>query len=93
MHRTSSLAADALPSTCVGVGFPTLHHVRVPNGATLFRLYAFGVQVNLEPGKEADIAMELLPRFSSPVEARLTFWAARTKGGMAPASNMVFTLK
>ena len=52
-----------------------------------------GTQVNLEPGKEAEFAVELLPRFSSPVEARLTFWAARTKGGMAPASNMVFTLK
>lgn len=52
-----------------------------------------GTQVNLEPGKEAEFTVELLPRFSSPVEARLTFWAARTKGGMAPASNMVFTLK
>lgn len=50
-------------------------------------------QVHLEPGKEADFTVELLPRFSSPVEARLTFWAARNQGGMAPASNMVFALK
>lgn len=50
-------------------------------------------QVHLEPGKEAEFTVELLPRFSSPVEARLTFWAARNKGGMAPASNMVFALK
>ena len=50
-------------------------------------------QVHLDPGKEADFTVELLPRFSSPVEARLTFWAARNKGGMAPASNMVFALK
>eukprot|EP00903_Cladosiphon_okamuranus_P009303 g8875.t1 len=52
-----------------------------------------GTEVYLEPGKEADFTVELLPRFSSPVEARLTFWAARNKGGMAPASNMVFALK
>lgn len=56
-------------------------------------IHMHGTQVNLEPGREAEFAVELLPRFSSPVEARLTFWAARTKGGMAPASNMVFTLK
>ncbi|CAM9670863.1 unnamed protein product, partial [Laminaria digitata] len=60
-------------------------------GSSDFRAKA--TVVNLEPGKEADFAVELLPRFSSPVEARLTFWAARNKGGMAPASNMVFTLK
>ncbi|CAM9742155.1 unnamed protein product, partial [Ectocarpus fasciculatus] len=60
-------------------------------GSTDFR--ANGKEVHLEPGKEAEFTVELLPRFSSPVEARLTFWAARNKGGMAPASNMVFALK
>lgn len=50
-------------------------------------------QVYLEAGREAGFTIELLPRFTSPVEARVTFWARRNKGGMPPASNMVFVLK
>lgn len=47
----------------------------------------------LDPGKGAEFTVELVPRFSFPVEARLTFWAARSKGGMSLASNLVFALK
>ncbi|CAM9334154.1 unnamed protein product [Discosporangium mesarthrocarpum] len=50
-------------------------------------------KITLEAGKAANFPVELRPRFSSPVDARLTLWAVRTNGAMAPASNMVFILK
>jgi hypothetical protein len=51
-------------------------------------------RLRIEPNASCEVDVECHARFSTPVEAQLTFWALKSdRGGMSLSTNMVFTLR